>query len=79
MTLFEYLQDTYPGKYPQVFTQTDKRRGRCINYRHVIEGLRRKPNSYWHYANKKLNAATICGYNAHLPRLNNKRKKFFQL
>jgi hypothetical protein len=24
----------------------DKRRGRCINYRHVIEGLRRKPRAF---------------------------------
>jgi hypothetical protein len=27
-------------------TETDKRRGRCINYRHVIEGLRRKPRAF---------------------------------
>jgi hypothetical protein len=27
-------------------TQADKRRGRCINYRHVIEGLRRKPKAF---------------------------------
>jgi hypothetical protein len=26
-------------------TQPDKRRARCINYRHVIEGLRRKPRA----------------------------------
>jgi len=25
---------------------TDKRRGRCINYRHVIEGLHRKPRAF---------------------------------
>jgi hypothetical protein len=27
-------------------TAPDKRRGRCINYRHVIEGLRRKPRAF---------------------------------
>jgi hypothetical protein len=27
-------------------TDQDKRRGRCINYRHVIEGLRRKPRAF---------------------------------
>jgi hypothetical protein len=27
-------------------TEADKRRGRCINYRHVIEGLRRKPRAF---------------------------------
>jgi hypothetical protein len=27
-------------------TDLDKRRGRCINYRHVIEGLRRKPRAF---------------------------------
>ncbi len=27
-------------------TEPDKRRGRCINYRHVIEGLRRKPRAF---------------------------------
>ncbi len=27
-------------------TDPDKRRGRCINYRHVIEGLRRKPRAF---------------------------------
>jgi hypothetical protein len=27
-------------------TAADKRRGRCINYRHVIEGLRRKPRAF---------------------------------
>jgi hypothetical protein len=26
--------------------QSDKRRARCINYRHVIEGLRRKPRAF---------------------------------
>jgi hypothetical protein len=29
-------------------TDSDKRRGRCINYRHVIEGLRRKPKAFIH-------------------------------
>jgi hypothetical protein len=28
--------------------KSDKRRGRCINYRHVIEGLRRKPKAFVH-------------------------------
>jgi hypothetical protein len=27
-------------------TDTDKRRARCINYRHVVEGLRRKPRAF---------------------------------
>ena len=27
-------------------TEPDKRRGRCINYRHIIEGLRRKPRAF---------------------------------
>ena len=27
-------------------TDPDKRRGRCINYRHIIEGLRRKPRAF---------------------------------
>jgi hypothetical protein len=27
-------------------TEPDKRRSRCINYRHVIEGLRRKPRAF---------------------------------
>jgi hypothetical protein len=42
----------YLGKHQVVelprirVTETNKRRGRCINYRHVIEGLRRKPKAF---------------------------------
>ena len=42
----------YLGKHPVAelprlrVTDKDKRRARCINYRHVIEGLRRKPRAF---------------------------------
>lgn len=42
----------YLGKHPVAelprlrATAKDKRRARCINYRHVIEGLRRKPRAF---------------------------------
>ena len=42
-----YLGTQLVVELPRIrVTQTDKRRGRCINYRHVIEGLRRKPRAF---------------------------------
>jgi hypothetical protein len=42
-----YLSTQLVVELPRIrVTQTDKRRGRCINYRHVIEGLRRKPRAF---------------------------------
>jgi hypothetical protein len=41
-----YLGNQQVVELPRVrVTDPDKRRGRCINYRHVIEGLRRKPRA----------------------------------
>jgi hypothetical protein len=42
-----YLGNNQVVDLPRVrITDPDKRRGRCINYRHVIEGLRRKPRAF---------------------------------
>jgi hypothetical protein len=42
-----YLGNHQVVDLPRVrITEPDKRRGRCINYRHVIEGLRRKPRAF---------------------------------
>ncbi len=42
-----YLGTQQVVELPRIrVTETDKRRGRCINYRHVIEGLRRKPRAF---------------------------------
>ena len=42
-----YLGNHQVVKMPRVrVTDSDKRRGRCINYRHVIEGLQRKPRAF---------------------------------
>jgi len=42
-----YLGNHQVVELPRVrVTDPDKRRGRCINYRHVIEGLRRKPRAF---------------------------------
>jgi DNA-binding XRE family transcriptional regulator len=42
-----YLGNHQVVELPRVrATDPDKRRGRCINYRHVIEGLRRKPRAF---------------------------------
>jgi hypothetical protein len=42
-----YLGNHQVVDLPRVrITDPDKRRGRCINYRHVIEGLRRKPRAF---------------------------------
>jgi hypothetical protein len=41
-----YLGSQLVVELPRIrVTAPDKRRGRCINYRHVIEGLRRKPRA----------------------------------
>ena len=31
---------------PRIRAKADSRRGRCINYRHIIEGLRKKPRAF---------------------------------
>ena len=42
-----YLGNHQVVEMPRVrVTDSDKRRGRCINYRHVIEGLQRKPRAF---------------------------------
>jgi hypothetical protein len=42
-----YLGNHQVVELPRIrVTNPDKRRGRCINYRHVIEGLRRKPKAF---------------------------------
>lgn len=42
-----YLGNHQVVELPRIrVTAPDKRRGRCINYRHVIEGLRRKPKAF---------------------------------
>jgi hypothetical protein len=42
-----YLGNHSVVELPRIrVTEPDKRRGRCINYRHVIEGLRRKPKAF---------------------------------
>jgi hypothetical protein len=42
-----YLGNHQVVELPRIrVTEPDKRRGRCINYRHVIEGLRRKPRAF---------------------------------
>jgi hypothetical protein len=42
-----YLGNHQVVELPRIrVTDSDKRRGRCINYRHVIEGLRRKPRAF---------------------------------
>jgi hypothetical protein len=42
-----YLGNHLVVELPRIrVTEPDKRRGRCINYRHVIEGLRRKPKAF---------------------------------
>jgi hypothetical protein len=42
-----YLGNHQVVELPRIrVTEPDKRRGRCINYRHVIEGLRRKPKAF---------------------------------
>lgn len=42
-----YLGNHQVVDLPRIrITDPDKRRGRCINYRHVIEGLRRKPRAF---------------------------------
>jgi hypothetical protein len=42
-----YLGSHLVVELPRIrVTAPDKRRGRCINYRHVIEGLRRKPRAF---------------------------------
>ncbi len=45
--IFGYLGNQQVVEIPRVrVTDPDKRRGRCINYKHVIEGLRRKPRAF---------------------------------
>jgi hypothetical protein len=42
-----YLGNQQVVELPRLrVTDPDKRRGRCINYKHVIEGLRRKPRAF---------------------------------
>ncbi|NEQ46675.1 MAG: transposase family protein [Leptolyngbya sp. SIOISBB] len=42
-----YLERQVVVELPRLrVTAKDKRRARCINYRHVIEGLRRKPRAF---------------------------------
>jgi hypothetical protein len=42
-----YLGNHEVVELPRIrVTEANKRRGRCINYRHVIEGLRRKPRAF---------------------------------
>jgi hypothetical protein len=42
-----YLGNHQVVELPRIrVTDSDKRRGRCINYKHVIEGLRRKPRAF---------------------------------
>lgn len=42
-----YLERQLVVELPRVrVTAKDKRRARCVNYRHVIEGLRRKPRAF---------------------------------
>lgn len=41
-----YLQGQIVVELPRLRAEKDKRRARCINYRHVIEGLRRKPRAF---------------------------------
>jgi hypothetical protein len=42
-----YLEGQLVVELPRIrVTAKDKRRARCINYRHVIEGLRRKPRAF---------------------------------
>ncbi len=42
-----YLGNHQVVELPRIrVTDPDKRRGRCINYRHIIEGLRRKPRAF---------------------------------
>jgi hypothetical protein len=42
-----YLERQLVVELPRVrVTAKDKRRTRCVNYRHVIEGLRRKPRAF---------------------------------
>jgi hypothetical protein len=42
-----YLGNHQVVELPRIrVTNPDKRRGRCINYRHVIEGLHRKPKAF---------------------------------
>jgi hypothetical protein len=45
--ILAYLGNHQVAKLPRIrVTDPDKRRGRCINYRHIIEGLRRKPRAF---------------------------------
>jgi hypothetical protein len=45
--LWGYLERQLVVELPRVrVTAQDKRRARCVNYRHVIEGLRRKPRAF---------------------------------
>jgi hypothetical protein len=42
-----YLAHQVVVELPRIrATDKQKRRARCINYRHVIEGLRRKPRAF---------------------------------
>jgi hypothetical protein len=41
-----YLQGQIVVELPRLRAEKDKRRARCINYRHVVEGLRRKPRAF---------------------------------
>lgn len=42
-----YLGNQQVLELPRIrVIDTDKRRGHCINYRHIIEGLRRKPRAF---------------------------------
>ncbi|MEM9806853.1 MAG: IS21 family transposase [Cyanobacteria bacterium P01_D01_bin.56] len=42
-----YLERQLVVELPRIrVTAKDKRRARCINYRHVVEGLRRKPRAF---------------------------------
>lgn len=41
-----YLQGQIVVELPRLRAEKDKRRARCINYRHVAEGLRRKPRAF---------------------------------
>jgi hypothetical protein len=42
-----YLGNQLVVELPRIrVIDPDKRRGRCINYRHIIEGLRRKPRAF---------------------------------
>ena len=41
-----YFSNQQVFELPRIRATGDSRRGRCINYRHVIEGLRKKPRAF---------------------------------